>query len=345
MRWSFPYYDVKNRIKLEFPLDEHLTALIEEYVHDHRAALLRGCNELWLFPGEKRRPQDPVDVLRSRSPQAVLKATGLRLTAHQFRHAAAALMLQARPGNYEWVRRVLGHKNIQTTINFYVGLETTQATERFGKIVRKHVSFDRWGGPAMRSLPIEDWPSADREAWRQACDHTSGCAGWRGRSHEAHHAGRPRPPLRLLPRSSRPARTARSGGAGGCSCRPKRPSTASSARSGHLASVTQAQSIYKLRRMAEILSPGRTSPGCARLEKDLALVAYPRDRFDRVVTTEVLVEAGLTLVKEAQLAVHRRRLWRATQLRNGLMVALLASIRSARRTSPHSPWAELRPTG
>ena len=73
---------------------------------------------------------------------AVLKATGLRLTAHQFRHAAAALMLQNEPGNYEWVRRVLGHKNIQTTINFYIGLETTQASERFGEIVREHVTFD-----------------------------------------------------------------------------------------------------------------------------------------------------------------------------------------------------------
>ena len=72
---------------------------------------------------------------------AVLKATGLRVTAHQFRHAAAALMLQTEPGNYEWVRRVLGHKNIQTTINFYIGLETTQASERFGQVVRQHVTF------------------------------------------------------------------------------------------------------------------------------------------------------------------------------------------------------------
>jgi hypothetical protein len=35
-------------------------------------------------------------------------------------------------------------------------------------------------------------------------------------------------------------------------------------------------------------------------------------------------QAGLTPIKEAQLAVHRRRPWRATQLRNGLMIALLA---------------------
>jgi integrase len=137
----FPFYDVKNRIKLEFPLDAYLTALIEEYVHDHRAALLRGSNELWLFPGESGGHKTP-SMFSAQITEAVLKATGLRHTAHQFRHAAAALMLQAEPGNYEWVRRVLGHRNIQTTINFYVGLETTQANERFGKIVRKSVSFD-----------------------------------------------------------------------------------------------------------------------------------------------------------------------------------------------------------
>jgi integrase len=89
-------------------------------------------------------------------------------------------------------------------------------------------------------------------------------------------------------------------------------------------SVTQAQSTYKLRRMAEILAPERDFSWLREIEKDLALVACPRDRFDRIVTTEVLVEAGLALIKEAELAVHRRRRWRATQLRNGLMIALLA---------------------
>src|SRR5215211_6265823 len=48
----FPHYDVKNRLKLEFVLDAQVTALIEEYAHDHRPVLLRGSNELWLFPGE-----------------------------------------------------------------------------------------------------------------------------------------------------------------------------------------------------------------------------------------------------------------------------------------------------
>jgi hypothetical protein len=45
------------------------------------------------------------------------------------------------PGEYETVKRLLGHRNIQTTINFYCGLETTQANEAFGKIIRDHIKF------------------------------------------------------------------------------------------------------------------------------------------------------------------------------------------------------------
>src|SRR3954453_15210711 len=37
-----------------------------------------------------------------------------------------------------------------------------------------------------------------------------------------------------------------------------------------------------------------------------------------------MVEAGLALVREAERAVRRRAHWRAAQLRNGLMVALMA---------------------
>jgi integrase len=64
------------------------------------------------------------------------------MTVHQFRHAAAAIYLKHRPGDYETVRRFLGHRNIQTTTSFYIGLQTTQATVEFGKIVRQQMKFE-----------------------------------------------------------------------------------------------------------------------------------------------------------------------------------------------------------
>jgi site-specific recombinase XerD len=62
--------------------------------------------------------------------------------SHQFRHAAAAVFLRHRPGEYESVRRLLGHRSIKTTTNFYCGLETMRATRTYGEIVRRQLSFN-----------------------------------------------------------------------------------------------------------------------------------------------------------------------------------------------------------
>jgi len=63
------------------------------------------------------------------------------MTVHQFRHAAAAVYLKHHPGDYETVRRLLGHRDIQTTIKFYCGLETIAATEEFGRLIREKIEF------------------------------------------------------------------------------------------------------------------------------------------------------------------------------------------------------------
>jgi hypothetical protein len=89
-------------------------------------------------------------------------------------------------------------------------------------------------------------------------------------------------------------------------------------------SVTLAQSIHKLRRMSELLSPQTDFKWLSELERDLALVATPKERFAQIVTSELLIEAGLTLVRESQFPTSRRPLWRAASMRNGLMVAMLA---------------------
>jgi hypothetical protein len=49
----FPDYDVKNRVKLEYPLEQYLTELIDDYVFNFRPTLVRGSNEQWLFPGQR----------------------------------------------------------------------------------------------------------------------------------------------------------------------------------------------------------------------------------------------------------------------------------------------------
>ena len=137
----FPHHDVKNRVELTFELSEELTDLIDEYIQEYRPSLLRGFNGDWLFPGTTGGSKNP-HLFGIQITERIQKATGLRITIHQFRHAAAADYLKCHPGDYETVRRFLGHRNIQATIKFYCGLETIQASRELGKVVRRHLKFN-----------------------------------------------------------------------------------------------------------------------------------------------------------------------------------------------------------
>ena len=90
-----------------------------------------------------------------------------------------------------------------------------------------------------------------------------------------------------------------------------------------VSSVTAWNCIYKVRRAAELLAPNENFTWLAEIEKDLALVMEPRSKLDRIVLTEQLVEAGLTLIHEAKEFARTNRI-RARGIRNGLMLALLA---------------------
>jgi integrase len=138
---TFPKYDVKNRTPLQFKLDETVTAIINEYVHDFRPALMRGSNADWLFPGEAGNHKEKISF-STQIVERIQKSTGLRITVHQFRHAAGALILKHRPGEYELARRILGHKSVETTKKFYLNMETTQASDIYTDIVRQHVDFN-----------------------------------------------------------------------------------------------------------------------------------------------------------------------------------------------------------
>ena len=88
-------------------------------------------------------------------------------------------------------------------------------------------------------------------------------------------------------------------------------------------SVTVHGSIYKLRRMAQLLDPDRDFSWLIEIENDLAAAMQPQPKFGRFVYSHVLVKAGTDLMTKAEAAMHRSSLARARQFRNGLMVAML----------------------
>ena len=333
----FPDYDVKNRVKLQHPLKPYLTHLIDEYVHDFRPALLRGRNEDWLFPGQRAGAKGKISF-SGQITKAIYKATGLRITVHQFRHAAGAIILQRRPGEYELVRLLLGHRSVQTTINAYVGLESIQASEIFSQIVMEHLDDDpetrmmtrtnpllaKSGGEHPRSLPVQEWPDADRRAWDDACRpgarfKPGGAASYLAQVSRDDFARRYGAFLGFLQRTGR----LESEAAAAAQVTLSNVEAYITELAGRVRSVTVWNCIYKLRRAAELLAPTADFSWLAEIEKDLALVMEPRSKLDRLVFTGRLVEAGLTLVADAEKFASND-LARARGVRNGLMIALLA---------------------
>jgi hypothetical protein len=134
-RLVFPNYDVKNRVKLDFPLHAELTAFIDDYLFNYRPALVDRADDLWLFPGAGE-SHKLLTTLSDQITSFIEKSIGLRLTVHQFRHLSAAIILKHQPGNYELVRLLLGHRTVQVTIRNYIGLESTHASEVYGELVR-----------------------------------------------------------------------------------------------------------------------------------------------------------------------------------------------------------------
>jgi integrase len=125
--------DVKNREALEHPLPPESGALIDTYIDRFRLHLI-AKNSTALFPGIGSDPKNQ-DAFGTQISRTIRVHTGLRVHPHLFRHLGAKLYLDANPGDYETVRRVLGHRSLQTTVDFYTGLETPSAARHFDKIL------------------------------------------------------------------------------------------------------------------------------------------------------------------------------------------------------------------
>ena len=119
--------EVKNGLPILWPLAKTTAALIQRYLDHYRPALTEPGNP-YLFPGKGHGPLSRsafVTMFTTEIDQII----GLVVNPHVMRSFAAWSFLQGHPGAYEMVRRVLGHRQIETTIAFYCGLETDAAAQ------------------------------------------------------------------------------------------------------------------------------------------------------------------------------------------------------------------------
>ena len=138
-----PGEEVKNGEPLEFELPAETVDLLDLYIREYHLRLTDAPSP-WLFPAKNGGPKSR-ELFGDQISKRVFKATGLHVNLHLFRHIAAKLYLDRNPGGYEVVRRLLGHRSMETTMRFYAGLETAAAGRHFDQTILK----------LRRSLPLK----------------------------------------------------------------------------------------------------------------------------------------------------------------------------------------------
>ena len=73
--------------------------------------------------------------LAKKLTETIRRGAGVEWNPHLFRHLAAKLWLDAEPGQYEALRRILGHSSVSTTLDAYAGFEAGSAIQRLSEII------------------------------------------------------------------------------------------------------------------------------------------------------------------------------------------------------------------
>lgn len=136
--------EVKNDQTLNYVLGESFIRLYRVYVDIYRPLLLKARASTALFITRTGRTKTPAE-LAGQVQRFIKDQTGLCMNIHLFRHLTGYIYLLHYPGQYEPVRQLLGHKDIRTTVNFYVGLEEDAAFKRYGQILERLIYEDEGG--------------------------------------------------------------------------------------------------------------------------------------------------------------------------------------------------------
>jgi integrase len=150
-RWliTIPGNEVKNGEPIELPLPERSIRLLELY-RTRVLPVLGGAGSLFLFPGRDGAKAEV--TLASQITRLLRRELGVRLSPHQFRHLLGYIYLLRHPHGHEVVRRMLGHRDIRTTIKFYAGMEMAEAARQYEAVLEELIEpkLSPAGGRARR---------------------------------------------------------------------------------------------------------------------------------------------------------------------------------------------------
>ena len=148
---SVPGEETKTGQPLEVPLSEATSRMLTRYCEVYRPHLADRPN-MWLFPNGSGGRRDTVSFSVAIS-EFIARETGLTINVHLFRHIAAKLYLRVHPGDYETIRRLLGHTSLNTTLRSYIDCKDDAAFERFSALI----------GTMGDELAVDERPKSARQ--------------------------------------------------------------------------------------------------------------------------------------------------------------------------------------
>ncbi len=136
---SIAGHEVKNGEPLNFPFPAPVSNMVRTYLEKFRPRLFKGQNN-YLFPSRNGKAKRS-DTLGKQISKGIWDTRGLRVNPHLIRHIVAKQLVESMPGNYELPRRILGHKNSDTTFMYYEGNETKPAIEYWQNLLTSKRGF------------------------------------------------------------------------------------------------------------------------------------------------------------------------------------------------------------
>lgn len=165
--WSLQLaaHETKNEVPFSAILPKEASRLIALYITRYRPLLLPETSD-WLFPGAIPGRPKTGDAVRTQVRKAAAVECGLELTPHDYRSLCGYLVLRQDRGAHGKVQRILGHKNLQTTLAHYSGLEAALAVADYGALIEGL----RDGGAGRSARPSR--PSGRSRALPRPKNHT-----------------------------------------------------------------------------------------------------------------------------------------------------------------------------
>jgi integrase len=120
---------VKNEKTIEVPLSRATVKLLDLYLDKYRNLLIDAP-----FPASNGRAK-LLGVISADVQRLMREYIGFAINPHSFRHVAAKLYLTAHPGRYVDVQRLLGHRNLETTVKYYTEIEAEEVFKHFDAVL------------------------------------------------------------------------------------------------------------------------------------------------------------------------------------------------------------------